>query len=183
MGGVWLPPKDHANPLTIQLSQADRLVSPCLWREPFPLSIQAQVVPSDNLTGKITNSDLELAGTIAHDDVLASTVPVCHLTTCTFSDNTPAIVWQTKGSTTTSGPAAYLFQVSALHCQHFWYKTELHHIPSDHNSMADNCSQLWHLTDDQLLTYFNSTYPQLRSWKMLCLWPKMSSALISSLLR
>ena len=121
---------------------------------------------SDNFTGKITNSDLELAGTIAHDDVLASTVPVHHLTTCAFSDNTPVIAWQTKGSTTTSGPAVYLLQVSALHHRHFRYKTELHHIPGDLNAMADNCSRLWHLTDDELLTYFNSTYPQLRSWNM-----------------
>ena len=103
---------------------------------------------SDNFTGKITNSNLELAGTIAHDDVLASTVPVRHLTTCVFSDNTPSIAWRTKGSATTSGLAAYLLQVSALHCRHFRYKTDLHHIPGDRNSMADNCSRLWHLTDD-----------------------------------
>jgi len=47
---------------------------------------------SSNPLGDISNSYLELAGTVAHDDILASTVPVSHLlTTSNLSSNTPAV--------------------------------------------------------------------------------------------
>ena len=44
---------------------------PILWRQPFPDWIQTQLSSFKNPTGKITNSDLELAGSIAQDDILA----------------------------------------------------------------------------------------------------------------
>ena len=45
---------------------------PLLWRAPFPDKVQAQLVTKQNPKGRITNSDLELAGTIMHQDVLAN---------------------------------------------------------------------------------------------------------------
>ena len=183
MGGVWFPP-GPAVPLSIHPHKKNSLQEPCLWRAPFLEEIQQAIVSSSNLLGDISNSDLELCGTIAHDNILASTVPVTHLTTCNLSDNTPAVVWYTKGSTTTTGPAvAYLLQVSSLHQHHFRYKPELHHIPGVANTMADDCSRLWHLKDSQLVSYFNVKYPQKKSWKMLHLRPEMHSVLISCLLR
>ena len=181
MGGVWFPP-GPAVPLAISPYTAHRLQQPCLWRSPFPLTVQQDLVSFKNPNGTVTNSDLELTGTIAHDDILACAVPVAHLATCSLSDNTPAVAWRTKGSTTTTGAAVYLLQVSSLHQRHFRYdKPELHHIPGTINQMADDCSRLWHLSDSQLLHYFNSNYPQEKSWKMLHLRPEMNSALISSL--
>jgi hypothetical protein len=182
MGGVWFPP-GPAVPLSIHPHKKNRLQEPCLWRAPFPPRIQRKLVSSSNMHGTITNSDLELAGTVAHDDVLASTVSVSHLTTCNLSDNTPAVAWRNKGSTTTTGPAAYLLQVSSLHQRHYRYKPELHHIPGIANTMADDCSRLWHLTDSQLLHYFNIKYPQPKLWTMLHLRPEMHSVLISCLLK
>jgi len=182
MGGVWFPP-GPAVPLSIHPHKKNSLQDPCLWRAPFPTYIQDAIVSSSNPDGDVTNSDLELCGTVAHDDILASTVPVSHLTTCNLSDNTPAVAWRTKGSTTTTGPAAYLLQVSSLHQRHYRYKPELHHIPGVINTMADDCSRLWHLTDSQLVAYFNVKYPQQKSWKMLHLRPEMHSALISCLLK
>jgi hypothetical protein len=46
------------------------LVSGLLMARPFPKSVQEQLLSYKNLTGKITNSDLELLGTIAHHHVL-----------------------------------------------------------------------------------------------------------------
>ena len=43
------------------------------------MTVQDAFVSAANLSGDITNSDLELAGTIAHDDILASTVLITHL--------------------------------------------------------------------------------------------------------
>ena len=182
MGGVWFPPLTNV-PLAITPHQSDRLQQPCLWRSPFPPSVQDSVVSFSNPSGTITNSDLELAGTIASDDILASNVPLAHISTCGLCDNTPAVSWRHKGSTTTVGPAAYLLQLSSLHQRHFRYKPEFHHIAGEANAMADDCSRLWHLDDDALLTHFNLTYPQTQSWRMLHLRPEMRSALISCLHR
>ena len=70
MGGVWLPPPNQAPPLAIQQPKASRLQHPILWRARFPQKIQSQLVSLANPTGSITNSDLELSGAIAHDDIL-----------------------------------------------------------------------------------------------------------------
>lgn len=165
MGGVFFPP-NHA---------------PCLWRAPFPLHIQEQVVSFDNPHGAITNSDLELAGILAQHNVIASSTDVREQTIGTLTDNTPALAWQTKGSTTTTGPAAYLLRLQALHQRHHRYLPRLAHIAGRTNSMADDCSRLWHLSDHDLLTHFNSTYPQNKPWR-LCPLPSASlSSTISAL--
>jgi len=140
MGGVWFPPGPPA-PLAILPPKKDQLSHPILWRYPFPPAVKAAVVSSSHPTGTITNSDLELAGTLAHDDILATSVPVIHLTTCGLSDNTPAIAWRSKGSTTTTGPAAYLLQLAALHQRHYKYKPQHFHIAGKANTMADDCSR------------------------------------------
>ena len=71
-------------------------------------------VSTDNPSRSITNSDLELAGTIAHEAILAAVHDLCHCTIATFSDKTPAVAWGNKASTTTAGPASYLLCSSSL---------------------------------------------------------------------
>ena len=56
-----------------------------------------------------------MAGTIAHQDVLAQAKDIVKVNVKIGTNNTPALYWQTKGSTTTTGPAAYLLQLVALH--------------------------------------------------------------------
>ena len=183
MGGVWFPP-GKPEPLEIQYPKDLQLNGPILWRARFPPEVQRLLVSQDNPSGSITNSDLELAGAVAHDDVLATSAPrIAHTSTCSFSDNTPAVSWKTKGSTTTTGPAAYLLHIAALHRRHFRYQNQLHYLPGPLNSMADDCSRLWKLSDRDLLTYFNSRYPQSTSWSMHHLRPEMLSALTSALQR
>jgi hypothetical protein len=53
MGGVWFIDSEAL-----------------LWRSPFPEQVQSQLVSQKNPTGKVTNSDLELLGTMAHHHVL-----------------------------------------------------------------------------------------------------------------
>ena len=182
MGGVWFPP-DLKLPGAIQPCSSDCLTSPILWRCQLPTQVQNNLVSTTKSGGAITNSDLELAGSIAHDDILASAVPISRLTLSSFSDNTPTVVWRNKGSTTTSVPAAYLLQLASLHQRHHRYRSELNYIPGPRNTMADDCSRLWKLTDFDFISYSNITYPQKKSWKLLHLRPAMASALISSLLK
>ena len=183
MGGVWFPPV-KPQPLSIRSHKSQELTNPILWRARFPDSIQSQLVSYDNPAGTITNSDLELAGAVAHDDVLVQALPPSpHLSTCTFSDNTPAVAWKHKGSTSTRGAAAYILQTAALHKRHFRYNNEMHHLPGHLNKMADDCSRLWSLSDSQLISHFNSTYPQPNTWKMHRLRPEMHSVLTWNLLK
>jgi hypothetical protein len=157
------------------------LVVPLLWRAPFPLAIQRALVSSSNPSGTITNSDLELAGTIAQHDVLVHHADCRERTIHTLTDNTPALAWQTKGSTTTTGPPAYLLRLQALHQRHYRYLPRLAHIKGEANVMADDCSRLWELSDDALLTHFRSRYPQTEPWQLCHLRPEMLSSLISAL--
>jgi hypothetical protein len=47
---------------------------PMLWRTPFPHSIQSKLVTDVNPHGNLTISDFELAGVVAHQDILPCTV-------------------------------------------------------------------------------------------------------------
>ncbi len=89
MGGVWFAP-------CAWLPTSP----PLLWCTPFPVSIQRRLVTADNPTGDLTNSDLELAGIIAHKDVLVQHVDARECTFSILCDNTPAVSCSHKGSVT-----------------------------------------------------------------------------------
>jgi hypothetical protein len=168
MGGVWFPEKG----------------APIVWREPFSPSVQREMVSQDQPDGTITNSDLELTGTIAQHMVLANTgLPLAGETTHAFCDNTPAVAWQTKGSTTTARAAATLLQEQALHQRQYGYLPTVQYLDGPRNKMADDASRRWDLSDTAFLAYFTSTYPQTESWQLLHLRPEQSSVLTSHLLR
>jgi hypothetical protein len=78
----------------------------------------------------------------------------------TLTDNTPALAWQQKGSTTTMKAPMYLLRLQALHQRFHRYHPRFLHIPGKSNVMADDCSRLWHLSDVELLAHFNHEYPQ-----------------------
>ena len=85
MGGVWFPPL-APTPLAIRPAKRHLLQRPCLWREQFPPEIRRELISFTNPNGRITNSDLELAGTIAHDDILA------RLSQCLTSAPAPLLI-------------------------------------------------------------------------------------------
>lgn len=156
-------------------------IRPIAWRQRYPAAVTAALVSYDNPSGTISNSDLELAGTVAHHDVLVHATDMREHTTYNLHDNTPAVAWQRKGSTTTTGPAAYLLRIQALHQRFHRYVPRHDYIPGLVNAMADDCSRLWELTDSQFLAYFNRTYPQSVSWELCPLAPPLNSALTSAL--
>ena len=170
MGGVWFPPGDCPED------------PPLLWRASFPPKIVAQLITDKNPHGTITNSDLELAATIAHDSILTQECNVHQSTTLTFTDNKAAMYWRRKGSVSTSSPASYLLRLAALHQRTHHYNTTHQYLPGKKNCMADDASRLSHFSDSQILTHFNINYPQKYSWKLCRLQNEMSSALTSALL-
>jgi hypothetical protein len=83
--------------------------APVLWCQHFPLSIQQQLVSFASPTGTVKNSDLELAGVIAHQDVLDPHFDIRDSTTATLCDNT--VFGSRKGSTTKLKSPAYLLRL------------------------------------------------------------------------
>lgn len=156
---------------------------PVLWRHPFPRQLQNRLVSFSNPHGDITNSDLELAATIIQHEGYVHLTDVRERTVHTASDNTPAVSWQAKGSVTTSSAPAYLMRLQALHQRHHRYFPTVTHLAGALNKMADDCSRLWTLTNTELLTHFNSQYPQNLPWRMWHPTPEMLSAVTSALRR
>ena len=165
-GGVWFTDDGQA----------------IVWRAPYLPAVQAQVVSEANPTGALTNSDLELEGTILHQWVIGKTAKVEGETTYTGCDNTPAVAWRGRGSSTSIKARARLLRLAAG----LRRKQRAHHrvgyLPGTDNRMADDASRLWHLTDAELLTHFNHHYPQTTSWKLLRIPPEVNCWMTSVLL-
>jgi hypothetical protein len=75
MGGTWLSP--------------DPEFTPIVWRAPFPLLIQQQLMTSNNHAGTISNSELELAAQIAEQDILVQQQDCRESTIATFISPDP----------------------------------------------------------------------------------------------
>ena len=150
-------------------------------RSPFSEDIRKRLVSWTNPHGSITNSDLELAATIAQNDVIAHTHGIAEATIANAHDNVAAMMWNRKGSATTAGPAAYLLRLQALHQRHYRYMSLHDFIPGHLNRLADDASRRLEWTDSELLTHFNHYFPQKRTWRVCHLRPAMSSCLTSAL--
>jgi hypothetical protein len=157
--------------------------TPYVWRSPFPEHIQTQLITSDNPGGSITNSDLELAATILHDNVLCAAQQLRERTVLTGCDNISAVSWRNKGSTSTNGPASYLLAISSLRQRHHRHVSRVTYLPGPANVLADTASRRFDLNDDELLSHLNTLYPQTQPWQMLPIPPELHSMLISALLR
>jgi hypothetical protein len=170
MGGV------HFVPLP------DGTIAPLLWQSPFPPAVQARLVAYANSDGTITNSDLELAASVAQHEVLVTQVDAREATIHNFSDNIAKVFWQRKGAVPNSGLTAQLLRLQALHQRQHRYVPTYDYLPGPVNIMSDDCSRRWDLSDSQLLHHFNSSFPQTRPWRLCPLSRQMHSALISALL-
>ena len=171
MGGVWLPSAQHP------------LHHLYVWWSPFPFSVQQPLVSTDNPSGSITNSDLELTGTISHEATLAAVRDLCHSTIATFSDNTPAVTWGKKASTTTAGSASYLLRSSSLLQRQHRYLLQRFYIPVPANHLADVASRHFDLSNDAPLAFLDSAAPHTQPWQMLHLLPIWLSWLTTDLQR
>ena len=90
-----------------------------------------------NLRSNITNSNLELAGSIAQHDILAQFANVTDQTVHNCYNNIVAVYWQHKGATTTLGPAAFLLRLQGLYQRFYRYVPLCDYIPGSLNTMTD----------------------------------------------
>jgi hypothetical protein len=135
-----------------------------VWRYRLPDDIRSKLISDTNPKGSINNSDLELAAAVIHPDVIATQFNIAETNVATLHDNTPTVFWQKRGSTTTTGPAAYLLRVHSLHARLLRYIPSHDYIPGPTNGMADCASRKFDLSSNEFLTHFNSVFPQPSPW-------------------
>jgi hypothetical protein len=99
-GGVWL--------------SGSLFLPPIVWRIKWPLDIQQQMVSFTNPKGTISNSDLEMAGMLAHYLVLEHLISLRHVHVAAWCDNTPTVSWTNKLSSSRSRVAGRLVWALAM---------------------------------------------------------------------
>ena len=130
--------------------------------------MQTSLVTSANRTGTVSVSDLELAGTLAHKQIIVQALPTdAERPIWLGGDNRASLAWASKGSSTACTARAYLLRLGALHQRYHRYVPQHDYVPGKANVMADDASRRWDLSDSALLSHFNSTYPQDTSWTFL----------------
>ena len=179
MGGVWLP-TDPAN----SGPEAAGQLRAFAWRCPFPPAIQRQLVSFDNPRGTITNSDLELAGIVTASAMLAAATPLYFEDLLIGSDNTPAVAWTNKCSTTTAAAPAYLLRLQGLIARQHRFTPRATYVQGDTNAAADFCSRSFHLTDADLLLALDTRFPLSQGlWQLRHPTPALTSSILSALSR
>ena len=173
-GGVWFPSAHVAH-------RGSQPPGPILWRLQWPSDLPAKLVSTSNPLGSITNSDLELAGGLLHLEAAASCLDVRERTIVSNTDNLAANFWQRNGSTTTSSVPAYLLRLFGIHQRFHRYVPRHDYEPGKVNAIADDASRLFHLSNSEFLSYFNTTYPQPQPFRLWQPTPKMTSCVISAL--
>ena len=104
--------------------------------------IRTDLVSFDNLQGRITNSDLELAALVLQE----ATFPfICHSPTWrdpfTGSDNTPTVAWSFQESSTINPVVADLLRIRSLVNRQFCITPSVFYHPGHLNTMADDASR------------------------------------------
>jgi len=138
-----------------------------LWRAPFSPFVQASLVTADNPKGSLTINDLELTALILGSTIASTPGMVLHPHICLASDNTAAVSWLMKGSTTSKEAPAYLLHLLASLRRTMKYSLTTVFTPGITNTIADCCSRLFHLTDAEFLSYMNTTFPIQPCWKLV----------------
>ncbi len=165
---------------------------PTVFRWQWPADVANDIKTADNRGGRITNSDLEMAGLVllwlTMEEVCG---PLEEKRLTLFNNNSPTIRWATKLASKRSTVAEHLVQALALRAklQKACPFTPLH-IAGKQNAIADIPSRsfgsnpAWHCkTNNALLTLFNSTFPlpAQQSWTVFHLNCKTVMRVISAL--
>jgi hypothetical protein len=169
-GGFWLA--NHAGS-----------IRPTVFRAPFPDFVQAHLATSTNPAGALSNSDLELAGMVASLGVLQSIHSQPSTMAYIGSDNTPAVMWCAKGSSSSTKARAFLLRLLANLCHTKDVTLHPIYVAGNTNTLADFCSRSFHLQDEAFLAHINDTFPITPPWQLARLPNALASAVTSALLR
>ena len=174
-GGIWFPspslkPREGCKN------------APVVWRMEWPQFIIDKLVSSDNPTGTISNSDLELAGGLLHLEALAQCFDIWERTVLSKTDNLNALFWQRKASTSSDKVPPHLLRLFGIHQRYHRYVPRHDYLSGASNHVADALSRDFFLSWNELL---NSLSPVLPSSDCQ-IWdpsPEVSSSIIAALLK
>ena len=143
-----------------------RVVPYIVWKLEWPDDIKQA-----KLQGSITINDLELAGMVLGWLVVdALFTDLKHQHIGIFCDNTSAVSWLRRGSTSTSQVAAALLRFLHLRIRQRQASSFIpESIKGEDNDMADVSSRAfkkgkYFKAEQNLTSYFNSHFPQSKSW-------------------
>lgn len=140
---------------------------------------------------QLSISDAECAGVLLHQMALEQVVAnLDHAKTVTFCDNTPAVSWVTRMASRQSRIGGRLARGLAIRsrAKKMCTPTALS-VAGEANDMADtssrsmDASSKFLLTNDALLTHFNTHFPlpQKQRWKLVTLPTDAISKVVSTL--
>jgi hypothetical protein len=149
--------------------------TPAVFRFTWPDDVRKDVVSKLNPSGKISNSDLEMAGLLMLFVIMEQVCgPLVEKRVALFSDNSLTVGWVDRLASRQSITAAHLIQALVLGLKaNKCCPLTLQHISEEKHAMMDIPSHLfgsvpqWHFkTDPKLLTFLNKTFllPNLQSW-------------------
>jgi hypothetical protein len=93
----------------------DGHVKPFVWRSPFPVTIQRQLVSFANSWGDVSNSELTLAASVAQHDFPAQLFAVCDAPIHSSSENVIMVWWKREEAT------ARILRLQSLYQHHYCY--------------------------------------------------------------
>ncbi len=176
----------------VVVGEKDEVV-PTVFRLEWPQEIRDALISFNNPDGSITNSDLEMAGLLLLWLVMEEICPdLLHKHVALFSDNQPTVCWVKRMASRNSFIAKCILQILAMRLK-IRQTSPLtpQHIRGEHNAIADipsrsfGSNSQWHFkTHDELLTFFNNTFPlpHQASWTVFQISNKISTRVISLLL-
>jgi hypothetical protein len=177
MGGFWVvPPKQPSN-----------APQHFLWRAPVPKKYLAALGLLSQPQRFADKQRLRANGLAVTTILAANIIETPHPHILIASDNTPAVAWATKGSTTSIKAPAFLLHSLATfhHAIPFTFKPVF--TPGHTNQIADCCSCSFALSDVSFLHNMNTAFPVQPSWKLAQLpsdlMSIMNSCVLGKLLR
>jgi hypothetical protein len=150
-----------------------------LWRAPVPEHIAQHLVSFQNPHGFLTNSDLELMALLITTILATNSTDTPHPHILIASDNTPAVAWAAKGSTTSIKAPAFLLHSLATYRRATPFTFKPVFTPGHTNKIADCCSRSFALSDAASLHNMNKTFPVQPSWKLAQLPSELMSTIYS----
>jgi len=157
------------------------LTQPTAFRLSFPNSIRRAMVSTNNPLGTLTNSDFELAALVLGAAILPTIAPTPHYCAYAASDNTPAVAWCNKGSTSSAGANAHLLRWLAHLTRQSRLTLQPISVPGTSNTIADFISRSFSLSDQDLQNELNSRFPYQHAWQIAHPTPEHEQYLISAL--
>jgi hypothetical protein len=174
VGGFWL-----STPYTSP-------IHPMVFQQKFPSAVTDNFVTASNPSGTLTNSNLELAALVLGAAVLRHYHPTQHANLSCADDNSAAVRWCNKGSTSSTNARAYLLRWLANLTRVHDFALSAHFAAGTTNTLADFCSRSFHLSDQDFTIALQHHFPINGGWTVVHppndLALHMTSALSSKLL-